>query len=352
MRTSLGCSSIQLMLTLFVCGSGIVALQTFYSNTELSFLSVLLCLVVAFAVIFVLFLPSAFIKKRTSLDFISFAANRTPSAIIFVSTFYALYFVYSASYFMLKYTDMISQKLNPNAELVSLASLFLSACIYGAYKGVQAITRCGIFIFVLCIVTFALIFGGNISNLDFEHNNFSFSISSDSFISIISYFVTMAVVPVIFAFLCGNIKKFKTKHIVFLTIFLLILAVIAEFFIFYALGNFGKQQSFQMFTLSKSAQIGVINGIDSFFLAWATSSVFLIITAILICINKALGKEKNLALNIAFALIILVMNICINQYNSIKEIILNPFVFSIFTVISAVILPCSYLVLGGKKNYA
>lgn len=351
MRDKLGCSSVQLMLTLFVCGSGIIALQTFYSNSELSFLSVLLCLVIAFAVMYVLFLPSVVIKKRTSLDFISFATNKTPSAIIFVSAFYALYFVYTASYFLLKYTDMISQKINPNVELVTLTVLFLSACVYGAYKGTQAITRCGIFIFVLCLVTFALIFGGNVSNLNFENISFNFSGSTQDFISTLSYFATMAVVPVIFAFLCGNIKKFKSKHFLLLTIFLLVLAIIAEFFIFYVLAYFGKQQSFQMFTLSKTAQIGVVNGIDSFFLAWTTSSMFLIITAMLICINKSLGKSKNLALNIAFAIIILVMNICINQYNSIKEIILNPLVFSIFTIISAVILPCGYLVFGGKKKY-
>ena len=133
MRANLKLSSVQLMISFFVFSSAVIILQNFYAASDTSFLMNLICVVLGVLIAFLFFVPSIIIRSQTKLDFMSFAHLKTPNAIIFTSAFYAMYFVYAAGYFLVTYTEMFNQKLNPEGNIYVIAFLLLSACVYAGH---------------------------------------------------------------------------------------------------------------------------------------------------------------------------------------------------------------------------
>ena len=351
MHTKIKFPSKRLMLSLFICSSLVILLLNFNEASNISFTFNVFCILSGLAITFLFFVPSAIIKKRTNLDFMSFAHLKTPSAIVFISAFYSIYFVWTAEYFLLGYTDMFVKKLNSEANIYVVALILLAVCSYAAHKGVNAVTRCGIFIFAFSLIAFILIFSGNISNLDFKHYGFEFSGNYNNFIENTSYFMTTSFIAVIFACVSVYIKDFKTKHTAVTLGFIALLFIITMLFVWFALGSYGNSQEYSFFTLSKSSHLGVVNGIDCFYLSVSTLSVFLILSIILCCISKSTGKSGSLNIILLFSLIIFILYICSNQFNFVKEILTNHYYFNAFSFAAAVLVPTVYLFVFGRKSY-
>lgn len=351
MQTKIKFPAIRLLLALFLCASSIILLQNYSLSKTSSFTFNLLCLVTGIVICFLLFIPSFIIKKRTGLDFMSLAHIKTPSGVIFISVFYAIYFVYTAEYFLLTYTDMFGKKLNPNANLNVIALMLLFVSVYASYKGANAISRCGIFLFAFSLLVYILIFSGSISSLDFEHYGFEFNGSINDFISNTSFFITPSFIAVIFACISGYTKKFKIRQGAITLGFLAGLFAIVMFFTWFALGDYGKQQEYQTFLLTKVSHLGVVSGLESLYLSVSTLSVFLVISFLLCCLSKSVGESSSLKNILIFAVLIFVLFICSNHYNSVRELLTNPLCLNILTFISAVIIPVIYLLIFGRKLY-
>ena len=230
MQTKIKFPSKRLLLLIFLAGVSVILLESFEIPKGTSFLFNLLTLICGLSITALFFIPSAIIKSRTDLDFMSLAHIKTPNAIIFISAFYCLYFVYSAEHFLVKYCDMFSKKLNSEANIFAVALVLLAVCIYAAYKGTNAIARCSIFIFVFSFIVFVLIITGNISNLEINATNFSFSGQKTDFINHTSFFLTPAFTAVIFAVLSGYTKNFRPRQIVYSIIITTIIFALILFF--------------------------------------------------------------------------------------------------------------------------
>lgn len=344
MQTKIKFPSKRLLLLIFLAGVSVILLESFEIPKGTSFLFDFLTMISGFLITALFFIPSAIIKSRTDLDFMSFAHIKTPNAIIFISAFYCMYFVYTAEYFLLKYCDMFSKKLNSEANIFAVALVLLAVCIYAAYKGTNAIARCSIFIFVFSFIVFVLIFVGNISNLEINATNFSFSGQKTDFINNTSFFLTPAFTAVIFAVLSGYTKNFRPRQIVFSIIITTIIFALILFFTTFALGEYAFAQDYRCFLLSKSTQFGDVGGFDSLYLSISVLTVFLVISLILTCICKSTGKSSSLPIITVFSTIIFVLFICANYFNAVKELLINHYLFNILTFVSAVVIPTFYLI--------
>lgn len=351
MQTKIKLPSKRLFLTLFICTTAIILLQNYSMSENSSFTFNIFCLLTGLLASFIFFIPSLIIKKRTQLDFMSFAHKVTPSAIIFVSAYYSLYFVYAIEYFLVSYTDMFVKKLNPDANKYVIAFVLLLVCIYSAYKGVNAITRSAIFIFAFSFISYILIFSGSIPSLDFNHNNLEISGNTADFISNSIFFATPSFIAVIYACVSGYTKNFKIRHTIFTTAFIAVLFALVIFFVYFSLGSYANQQEYQSFILSKASRLGTIGGLDSLYLSVTTLAIFLIISLLLCCVCKTLGESSNLKNIIIFTLIIFVLYICSGVFNSVKDILINQYVFIILNFISAVVIPATYLLVFRRKLY-
>lgn len=349
MQTKIKFPSKRLLLLFFLAGVSVILLESFEIPKGTSFLFNLLTLICGLSITALFFIPSAIIKSRTDLDFMSLAHIKTPNAIIFISAFYCLYFVYSAEHFLVKYCDMFSKKLNGEANIVAVALVLLAVCIYAAYKGTNAIARCSIFIFAFSFLVLVLIFTGNISNIEINTKDFSFSGQKNNFINNTSFFLTPAFTSVIFAVLSGYTKNFRTRQIVFSVIITAIVFALILFFTTFALGEYAFAQDYRCFLLSKTTHFGNVGGFDSLYLSVSVLTVFLAISLILTCICKSTGKSSSLPIILIFSIIIFILFIYANNFDAAKELLINHYLFNILTFVSAVVIPTFYLIAFGRR---
>ena len=349
MQTKIKFPSKRLLLLIFLSGFSVILLESFDLPENTSFLFNLLTLLCGFSITALFFIPSVIIKNRTDLDFMSLAHMKTPNAIIFVSSFYCLYFVYTAEYFLIKYCDMFSKKLNSEANIFAVALVLLVVCVYAAYKGTNAIARCSIFIFAFSFIVLTLIFTGNISNLEINTTDFYFSGSKSDFINNTSFFLTPSFTAVIFSVLSGYTKNFRSRQIVFSVVVTAIIFALILFFTTFVLGEYAFAQDYRCFLLSKTTYFGNVSGFDSLYLSISLLTAFLEISLILTCICKSTGKSSSLPTVLIFSVIIFVLFICSYHFNAVKELLTNNYLLNMLTFISAFVIPVIYLFAFGRR---
>ena len=204
----------RLLITLFISMLSVILLMNDRNYKSFTFDAV--CILISFFIIFLYYLPSSIIKKKTDLDFFSFAHLKTPSAIVFIASFYCIYFVYAITYFLYIYSDMFVNKLNSEANIYVVAFLVLLTAVYASSKGVNIISRFSILIFAFVIISLLIIFGCNIPNINFQNNSFILNDKKSSLINNISCFLVPSFSAVIFAGTSEFINKFKIKKIALL----------------------------------------------------------------------------------------------------------------------------------------
>ena len=163
------------------------------------------------------------------------------------------------------------------------------------------------------------------------------------------YFITPAFIAVLYACLSGATKNFKLKQAVFALAFTGVKYALILFFIWFSLGDYAHKQEYQTFMLSRVAHFGSFGGIESFYLALATMSVFMIISLILCAVTKSVRREQDKKAVVIFALILFAAHICGTYLNSVKEIFTSTEIFVILTA-AASLLPLCCAFIGRKSN--
>ncbi len=349
MQSKIRFSSVRLMIVLFISACTVLMLYNVQNIENSTFANDIAGVIIGLLICLLYAVPSIIIKLRTKKDFISFAKTSTPSAVIFVSSYYAMYFAYLATGFLIRYCDLFSKSLNPDANKYVIAALLLAVCTYAAHKGICALSRVALFIFVFSIIAFLIIFGGNISNFDFSSQNFDIQIDYNAAFKAVSFFSSISFITVIFAFNSQNTNKFKKRHIILAIAAIFVLAALSLVFIYFVLSGYGRQQAYQMFILSKTSHFSFASGMDSFFLAAVTSFIFILISAVFTSVkNSAYSKGSKLVLNV-FAVIVFILFVCAQRFNVIEDILTDYNILNVLNFVSAVLIPTCYMIIFRRR---
>ncbi len=349
MNSGVRFSSKRFFMTLMLCACSVILLQNYNISEDSSFLFQLCCVFAGLAVCFLFFLPAVYLKKRYDSDVFTLAKNSPKRIRLILAAVYTVYFLYAALFFLIPYTEMFTKKYYTEASPCLISLLLIACCVYAAFKGPNVITRFGLFLFALAMITNLLLFGGSISSLDFS-NGFSFKGDFGSFLQNTVYFITPCFTAVIFACLSSDTRQFKLRHTVFALGLTGVKYTLVLFFISYAVGEYALRQEYRTFVLSRVAHFGAYAGIESFYMALSTMSVFMIISLLLCCMCRAVGKRGSIkAISIFSGVIFLIHLISANQ-NSVKELLTQPVTLIIFSLLTAAVIPLLFFRRGGKKN--
>lgn len=335
----------QMMTALFVAVTGIILIQN-YNFIYKSYLSGVLSVIIGLALLVIYIIPTRIVSRKTDLCFIDFARRETPTATVFLSMFYALYFVYVTVSFLLKYSSVFTSTGNRKDSGFVIIFILLAVCVFASSRGIGAVARCSLFVFAFAVISFALIFGGNLSHLDFSGFKLDFDGSQLQYDSAV--FSMTAFAAVIFGFFEYN-GRTRARSIAFLVCGIAVLLMLVVYFVFFALGNYGTMQNYQLFVLSKAADLGNAGGIDSFHLSLCAMSVFILVSLCLICIGRVVNKNKNVWCMSVFAAISYLLYLTADYYNSVREIIINPYLFGIFTFLAAFAVPMIYITVFWRR---
>lgn len=351
MQADVRFSSKRFLLTLMLCACSVILLQNHDLSENTSFTARLLAVFTGLGGCFLAFLPSVLLRSRRETDVLTLARQRTPRIKIVLMCFYALYFLYTAVYFLLPYTDMFRKKYFPGITPCMIAALLLIACVYAARKGVNVITRFGIFLFFFAMVTNLLMFGGSLSELDFRLYGFELQATPTGFIKDALYFVTPVFIAVIYGCLSGETRHFRFRQPIFALLFTGVKYALVLFFIRFTLGDYASRQEYETFVLSRVAHFAGFAGIESFYLALSTLSVFMITALLLCCAVRGTGRDGDLKILIPFAAAIFFGHLAADYFDSFKELLTDATLFVILSAAAAVLPPLIYLFIG-RDRYA
>ena len=335
----------QMMIALFVAIIGIILIQN-YNFVNQSFAASVLSLIIGIIILIICMIPSLIVKRKTNLSFIGFVSRETPTVMIFLSMFYALYFVYVIVNFLLRYSSVFTTTGNRSDAGFFVIFAILAVCVFSSVKGIGAVARCSLFVFAFAVAALALFFGGNIGNLDFSYLEFDFNTSQLQFGSAV--FAMPAFAAVVFGFFEYN-SSIRVKNLIWLLCGIAAVLLIVVFFVYFVLGDYGTMQSYQIFLLSKTAEFGNVGGIDSFYLSLCAMAVFVPVSLCLICVGRVVNRDEDVWCMIIFAAISYVLYLTADYYNSVREIILNPYVFDFFTLLASFVLPIIYITILRRR---
>lgn len=343
-------SSRRLMLTLMLCACSVILLQNHHVSSRNSFTVNLVCMLAGLGVCALTLLPSILINRRTKGDFLTLAARHTPKLKLPVAVLCSAYFAYVAAYVLIPYTNLFCEKYYPGVSPCVVGLCLLAACVYAAYKGVGIITRFGVFLFAFALLTNLLLFAGSASLIDFSNGSFSWHVNGGDAFGTFFYFCTPAFVSAFYACTAGETCSFRLRQPLLSVLATGFKYALVLFFVTFALGSYAGRQNYESYMLSRTAHFGSFAGIESFFIALSTMSVFMIVSLALCCMVKSTGKSHSLKDIILFSLIILVITLLCAFNRTVKAFFTNEAVLLGFTFIIAVCLPLAYSRIGGTQR--
>lgn len=339
----------QLFITLFLVATAPLLLLRYNDFSAVPIWSQVAELLIFSVVLLLFFTPSYFLLKNTNEDIFLLAQRKTPIIALFVSELYVGFFVFSAVKILKNYTDMMTTAINPDANSYVVALCLMAVCVYAAVKGMGAVTRSAVIIFAVIVVCLTAIFLGNISKIELNNFNFGFNGifgKKNIFFDLVPVLVSAP----IFAVLCGNTKGSRGKALIgFVTVTTLVTGLIV-FFTTAVLGQFSSERGFSFFTLSKVSGAAEFSGFDSFYLIASVLSVIVLISLLLVSINKAVDNCGSIKNTLMFSVLVYVLFVCSENFSFVTEILYDEYVFLIFSFICGVAIPLGYFAKYGR-NY-
>ena len=341
MRTEVKFSSKRFLMTLTLCACSVILLQNGSLPQRSSFLCRLAAMAAGLLGCFLIFLPSIWLRKRGG-DVFSQSLPR--AARYAAAAVYTACFFYTAEYFLFPYTDMFCKKYYPDTSPCVIALILLICCVYAALRGANVITRFSVFLFALAMLTNLLMFGGSLSSLRFYSSDLGIRGGFSGFSQSFLYFLTPSFTAVLFACLSGYTRNFRLRQPVIALALTGVKYALVLFFIAFAVGEYALRQEYQTFVLSRVAHFGAYAGIESFYMALSTMSVFMIVSLLLCAMCRSVDRNGSRGFTAAFTAAIFGAHMLAVYRPEVREFFTSPLLLVGLSVLTAAIIPSVMLI--------
>lgn len=216
---------------------------------------------------------------------------------IIVSVILALYIIASCSYTLSYYNTFVMNILAPKVSIYLVCISIIVASCYGAYKGIEGLSRASGLILVGVLASFIFIICALMTKID-SYNFIPFLYYGNTeFIDGIKFMVSnsscIALMGILFPIVKGNIKRGIICWNVSVYLILIILVTV----IVGALGDYLKTQVFPIYAASSISEIGLFKRMDSLYIGIWTTAVFLKLAVYLyvfsLLIDKIFGNKAG-----------------------------------------------------------
>lgn len=271
-----------------------------------------------------------------------------------VSGIYALYFFYAICITLTIFTVMRAETADARISFIILPLLMIITAVYGAYKGIEAISRTGALILfavasaflLLCLSLFPKSSMLNLAPAGALQIN-----------DIISETVIMlgeqSCIPALI-FLYPNIKG-SVKKTVILWIFVVFLCIGSlSLFIASILGDYAQSQPFPVYSWARLASFGVVQRLDSVFSAIWTAGVFirlsLLFWVLSASVKYSVGKKAAKLTPIIAGAAALAISVGTPFNLGLRNGVLNAPLLLSATAVCSVVLPAALIIKRRVSN--
>lgn len=297
--------------------------------------------------IYVLFVMD---KKMNVLDNLRELCGRIGICIISI---YILYFLLISFHTVSVFEKFIFNAINPPISVPFLTALLLFSSCYGAYKGIEAISRASGLIFVFTVFAMIFFLISLISSIEpINYKPLMFKGNESVFEGIkllISQSSCVPAMAVLLPMAKGNHKKgiiiWNTGvYLVFASLIMLVVGT---------MGDFSQTQLFPVYTAAGIGKFGSFKHLDSLYLGIWISGIFIKLSLFLMLagegVKKIWGEQARKRSILIFGFLISVMSF----FSDKLELLSSPFMTSFliwFLIIISVIIPIVLIIIRLRKK--
>lgn len=270
-----------------------------------------------------------------------------------ISGIYAIYFFYIICVTLTLFTVMRAETSGMRISIVILPLFIVLVAIYGAYKGIEAISRTGVLILFAVVAAFVLLcisLSSKSSALNLAPIG-SYKISDIVNQTIIMLGEQSCIPAIIFLYphIKGNVKKTVVLWIVVAFVCIGSLAL----FIASILGDYSTSQSFPVYSWARLSSFGVLQRLDSLFSAIWTAGVFvrlsLLFWVLSVSIKYTIGQKTAKFAPVLLGAAALLISIGSPFNSNIRGAVLNGNLLLFATAFCSIVLPIA-LIIKRKVN--
>ncbi len=307
-------------------------------TTGLMKTDILISILVSMGLTLLFSLPAIYCYKK----------HKNPFDVKWVGFFYSIYFIYLAGINISRFSYFASTTLNPDSSGWVFSVLVAVCALYGAYLGIEGLSRFSGFAFILLVGSIFAALLCNIKNYQ-EINLFPvISNSSNDILRNIVFMTSSSSEIILFLCLSKKVNGKAVKPFVwsviaaFFTIFLLFLFVIA------VIGDAAAIQAFPLYTLFQLAKIGVFERIDVLYISFWIFGIFIKAVMLIYCSVISFKPMKNSIKCVISSVLALAVAVSLTELVEINTI--SPIVYAIPFAVFCVAIPLLTLIFK-KRNF-
>ncbi|HHZ06169.1 MAG TPA: GerAB/ArcD/ProY family transporter [Clostridiales bacterium] len=260
-----------------------------------------------------------------------------------VAVVYGLYFLWVLVYTLTLFNLFVTNLLNPTISAFVLSLAVVIAAVYGAYKGIEAISRASTIVLVIVLVAVIFMVCTLLPRVDsLNYTPVFLRSGGDIWQSTLFMIGRNSAIPamgMLLPFVNGRVKKGICLWAFFsyLCIGLLILLIVG------VLGDYISTQVFPMYTVTSIAGVGVLERLDGVFLGVWTAGMFIKISLFIyllsMCVKRIFGDLASRVSILLCGALVLGVSTLTSVQDSWLGILFNSNVTVWLTLITGVLLP-------------
>lgn len=299
---------------------------------------ILISVLASMGITLLLSLPAIYCYKK----------HKNPFDVKWVGFFYSIYFIYLAGVNISRFSYFASTTLNPNSQAWMFSVIVAVCAFYGAYLGIEGLSRFSAFAFILLVGSILVALLCNLKN--YQEINLYPVTSKDNHDILKNILFMTGNSTELALFLCLS-KKVNGKAVK-----PFIWSVIASFFSMFVLflfvnavmGDAASLQAFPIYTLFQLAKVGLFERIDVLYISFWIFGIFIKSVLLIYCSGIAFKPMKKSTKCIISSVLALAVSLCFTEFVQINNI--PPIVYIIPFAVFCVIIPLLTLILK-KRNY-
>jgi len=276
-----------------------------------------------------------------------YSKHKNPFDVKIISWFYAAYFILLAAVNISRFSYFASTVLNPDSTSWIFSVIVTVCAFYGAYLGIESLSRFSFFAFILLVLTILAALLSNLSN--YQEINLYPVIENDKSLILenVLYMVSSSTEVIVFLCLQKKTNGYAVKPFVwsvtasFLSIFVLLLFVNA------VMGDAAALQAFPLYTLFELAKVGLFERMDVLHISFWIFGIFIKAALLIYCAGISVKRGKNSTKCIICSALTLAVTLIFSEVLPAGDV--SPMMFVLPYLVICVIIPLLTL-LFKKRN--
>ncbi len=265
---------------------------------------------------------------------------------------YVVYYLVVTLHTLTIFDNFISNAINPPIS-ISLLSIFLllSSC-YGAYKGLEALSRTSTFIIVatVCSLIFLSIsLFSSIETINFKPLMYNgYESVAEGTLYMISQSSCIVAMGLLLPMACGS----KLRGIIIWNIGVYLSFALVIMLVVGTMGDFADTQLFPVYTAASIGKFGSFRHLDSLYLGIWICGIFLKTSLFLLLasegVKKIWGEKIRRRFILGFSVILSISTFFIGNFSLLRGTFITEFLF-FFLIFNVVIIPLVLIFLKKRK---